>query len=1607
MTPPILQHVRRERLYSGNYVKRLTATERGAIDCKCFYTIKVIRLGRYHLGSPLANDRYNTLWMLERVLSRGIFPASSRVINPADKNHLRNLVFEGEGGSSPPLAGVTTASRHRVQLDGNRARVPGALTDWTAGGGGGRSSPRSRANPGTSPSRHSHEHTRAQGKSSQADTRHRHDHDGNIARLARRSDEALGVRVSVARIAPSLLDLGSAGSHSSALSREDFPYFGLPIGGGEESRPLTARRPGLMRPLARPKPKHGTSAHPNPLYHRGSDTLALRTQACGLAGVLPIPLVPLQGTTGAGCRSPPGLSARVGISPDLLQHTESTPTSTSLATMIGHQREPHGGANRRITEHIALHHPPRTPHEPAPSQSHPYPIIKKSTRILKDVEERVCVSQSAGVSLHETVGRRQFVGDSRSETVSRIQIVEKYWCGLMRILEECGADCKACVAGCGACGAVCEACGDNCGSCGAIVGYVKRMWGMRIVEKTSLGKPNEGPVTLHSLGATSLVAGNYYDPEWPPPRRPGTRGQSGHLPRCRGSPGIAHMVPETRPYPACLSSSAILAADICIFNCPHLMVEQPIIDRGGFYQQALLICRAVSGVHLSVTRMCGWCWSLPGAVWARRTMGLPRPTEQRKLVSTRHSPAHVLWSRSFWCLVRGSSLPCGRPTSRRSVIRRAPKTPGAMVRRNRHSLEAPPEFTPPRGLCVLVTFIGRAWKRHGRVQGQGPRPALFFFAPSWPSVRNIREDYDRTQTCWFRFGAVTTSGSVSPPGHAEAGRKAALCPLQALYKQSRGSAIFVNESTFISVTMHWVDSLKAPLLKGGLARGGSVPGSTPRKPAVVRQLASYLGEPGSIPGGVAPRFFACGESCRTMQLTGGFFTGVSCFPRPCSPALLHIILASPSPSFSIINLGAAQISPFSTARDSLVRHKSRSRHRTDNQRVCTPPSKEQPRHSVFVCLSTLILYCKLAENALSSVVSSDLLTRKSLAGDVCVGVYAWTCLLRGTKGSLWKRPRRQELAFKQSCPLQKAPTLFHLRHRHGGVVGNTLQHALQQQSRAECSVTRCTRISRTLASHQGEPGSCPGRVTGLPQVRILAVDATGRRVFSGYLDSYSTFIPRFTLCTAGAYQKALRQHTRTWRNAKCGLGSEGGDRRSRRVSREVNSHQTRSRELSGAGLKIEMKFIWKRRNWRFEISIRDQQPSSTNPRMKRELRLETWRGRNKANMEQSWNIRAEGNGISPRKPADRRNHPARFPHAKIQSDPAGIDPVWARTPLSRAHLEPLIENAACQSGGDSTHTGRGHVRQMAAIITEPRASDCRLRDAPARSRKPRGGRGGVVVRLPVSHPSEPGSIPGGIAFRIFELTPDDAAGLASFLWVLPVTPPLHSEAALYSPRFTRIGSQDLDVNNRPYLSTSLEMRTTPDAFPQYRRHRCPNYPQWGKLLMDARDRNYEATARALEEFGSNDERTIQRLDRPGNRRARDSPDVKSFDTLRHTVLPSVPFDNEHIGYTLTPPPTPSSPPFRIAHALVRVCARAPTHMAIMAVIDMRAGTAFPSCWGPDRDVLYCALCYRDTGDHPSDLLSDFRAVGVLIETFFTAHCAIGTLAIIPVICYQISELLGS
>ncbi|KAJ8894804.1 hypothetical protein PR048_000111 [Dryococelus australis] len=63
---------------------------------------------------------------------------------------------------------------------------------------------------------------------------------------------------------------------------------------------------------------------------QGPETPVLRYQASGLARVLSTHLVTLQDITGVGadCHSPPGLSLRRGISPELLQHTELTTTST-------------------------------------------------------------------------------------------------------------------------------------------------------------------------------------------------------------------------------------------------------------------------------------------------------------------------------------------------------------------------------------------------------------------------------------------------------------------------------------------------------------------------------------------------------------------------------------------------------------------------------------------------------------------------------------------------------------------------------------------------------------------------------------------------------------------------------------------------------------------------------------------------------------------------------------------------------------------------------------------------------------------------------------------------------------------------------------------------------------------------------------------------------------------------------------------------------------------------------------------------------------------------------------------------------------------------------
>ncbi|KAJ8868975.1 hypothetical protein PR048_030516 [Dryococelus australis] len=82
-------------------------------------------------------------------------------------------------------------------------------------------------------------------------------------------------------------------------------------------------------------------------------------------------------------------------------------------------------------------------------------------------------------------------------------------------------------------------------------------------------------------------------------------------------------------------------------------------------------------------------------------------------------------------------------------------------------------------------------------------------------------------------------------------------------------------------------------------------------------------------------------------------------------------------------------------------------------------------------------------------------------------------------------------------------------------------HALTSVIGTSCEPTRPERVQRTcfatlgrggltvssLASHQGEPGSIPGRVTGFSHVGFVPVDAVGRRVFSRISRFPSPFIP--------------------------------------------------------------------------------------------------------------------------------------------------------------------------------------------------------------------------------------------------------------------------------------------------------------------------------------------------------------------------------------------------------------------------------------------------------------------------------------------------------------------
>ncbi|KAJ8891737.1 hypothetical protein PR048_004272 [Dryococelus australis] len=86
-------------------------------------------------------------------------------------------------------------------------------------------------------------------------------------------------------------------------------------------------------------------------------------------------------------------------------------------------------------------------------------------------------------------------------------------------------------------------------------------------------------------------------------------------------------------------------------------------------------------------------------------------------------------------------------------------------------------------------------------------------------------------------------------------------------------------------------------------------------------LASHQGEPGSTPGRFTPGFSQVGM----MPLVGGFFSGISRFPHPFIPVLLHTYLILPSSALKTSMLRAAQISSLA--------HKVASRHGGNTARL--------------------------------------------------------------------------------------------------------------------------------------------------------------------------------------------------------------------------------------------------------------------------------------------------------------------------------------------------------------------------------------------------------------------------------------------------------------------------------------------------------------------------------------------------------------------------------------------------------------------------------------------------------------------------------------------------
>ncbi|KAJ8891247.1 hypothetical protein PR048_010762 [Dryococelus australis] len=318
----------------------------------------------------------------------------------------------------------------------------------------------------------------------------------------------------------------------------------------------------------------------------------------------------------------------------------------------------------------------------------------------------------------------------------------------------------------------------------------------------------------------------------------------------------------------------------------------------------------------------------------------------------------------------------------------------------------------------------------------------------------------------YDVAALTSHG-----GRIQKGRRETVCVMW----------VITNINIMIDILVKWF--LKMYVIPGEVRQPLSVPpppgfapgGMNPlpfvplwgRGGVLVRLLASHQDEPGSSPGGATPGFSYVITAPNDVAGRRAF-SGISRFPRPCIPPLLRTRVASPSPALKTSMLSRQHLSTYS--------------YRLFTNVIC--PFYSSTR-SVYVCMcrghvagegylwsalySTRNPWPVFGASSLISSGPNGLCvnqTLQNLVEDPLISHYPrshteWVCVrrVRRTGEVRWVRRRcgMQTGDDWESTEKTRAP-------------GPVIEPGTQK--------CRGARAVSTLASHQGEPGSILGRVTG-------------------------------------------------------------------------------------------------------------------------------------------------------------------------------------------------------------------------------------------------------------------------------------------------------------------------------------------------------------------------------------------------------------------------------------------------------------------------------------------------------------------------------------------------